>query len=194
MYFAVFSIPLLSNELQCFFEIYIKDSLSKLRFLDKIKNFNTKSDNKFSKFINLFFIGFLWFITTWKIVYLGSPIIFDVYEKMSFPKEAITALENYDLTNFRCLNSYTWGGYISWKIPEMRIFIDGRTDLYGEKLIQDWLEMVNGGETWREKFEIYDINCVFLEEDRPIINILRDSGWQVIYSDEISIIMKNQNN
>lgn len=194
VYFAVFSIPLLSNELQCFFEIYIKDSLSKLRVLDKIKNFNTKSDNKFSKFINLFFIGFLWFITTWKIVYLGSPIIFDVYEKMSFPKDAITALENYDLTNFRCLNSYTWGGYISWKNPEMRIFIDGRTDLYGEKLIQDWLEMVNGGETWREKFEIYDINCVFLEEERPIINLLRDSGWQVIYSDDLSVIMTNQNN
>lgn len=194
VYFAVFSIPLLSNELQCFFEIYIKDSLSKLRVMDKIKNFNTKSDNKFSKFINLFFIGFLWFITTWKIVYLGSPIIFDVYEKMSFPKDAITALENYDLTNFRCLNSYTWGGYISWKNPEMRIFIDGRTDLYGEKLIQDWLEMVNGGETWREKFEIYDINCVFLEEERPIINLLRDSGWQVIYSDDLSVIMTNQNN
>ncbi|MBW6472749.1 MAG: hypothetical protein K0B14_06465, partial [Anaerolineaceae bacterium] len=108
-------------------------------------------------------------------------------------KEAITSLENYNLTDFRCLNSYTWGGYISWKIPEMRIFIDGRTDLYGEKLIQDWIEMVNGGNTWREKFELYDINCVFLEQERPIINLLADYGWHVIYSDELSIIMTNQN-
>jgi hypothetical protein len=193
VYFAIFSIPLLSNELQLFFERYIKDSISEQKILKNIKNFNKKSDNQYSKFINLFFIGFLWFVSLWKIVYLGSPIIFDVYEKMSFPKEAISSLENYDLTNFRCLNSYTWGGYISWKIPEMKIFIDGRTDLYGEKLIQDWIEMVNGGNTWREKIEFYDINCVFLEEDRPIINLLGDYGWHVIYSDENSIIMTNQN-
>ncbi|MBW6471854.1 MAG: hypothetical protein K0B14_01915, partial [Anaerolineaceae bacterium] len=105
VYFAIFSIPLLSIELQLFFETYIKDSISEQKILKKIKNFNNKSDNQFSKFINLFFIGFLWFVTTWKIVYLGSPIIFDVYEKMSFPKEAITSLENYNLTDFRCLNS-----------------------------------------------------------------------------------------
>lgn len=193
VYFAIFSIPLLSNELQNFFDMYIKDSFLEKRILNKIKNFNKKSDNKFSKFINLFLVGFLWFVTTWKIVYLSSPIIFDVYEKMNFPKEAITAIEKEELSELRCLNSYTWGGYISWKIPEMRIFIDGRTDLYGENLIQDWIEMVNGGNTWREKFEFYDINCVFLEEERPIINLLKDYGWQVIYSDELSIIMTNQN-
>jgi hypothetical protein len=173
--------------------MYIKDSLPEKGILNKIKNFNKKSDNKFSKFINLIFVGFLWFVTTWKIVYLSSPIIFDVYEKMSFPKEAITAIEKEELTDLRCLNSYTWGGYISWKLPEMKIYIDGRTDLYGEKLIQDWIEMVNGEETWMDKFELYDINCVFLEEDRPIINLLGNNGWQVIYSDSLSVIMTNQN-
>lgn len=194
VYFAVYSIPLLSNELHRFFEIYIKETLSENKTLDKIKNFNKKSDNKFSKLINLFIVGLLWFITTWKIVYLGSPIIYEFYEKQNYPKTAIIALENYDQSSLRCLNSYTWGGYISWKIPELRIFIDGRTDLYGEKLIQDWLVMVNGGEAWKEKFEIYDINCVFLEEERPIINLLRDSGWHVIYSDDLSVIMTNQTN
>jgi hypothetical protein len=193
VYFAIFSIPLLSNELQLFFERYIKASISEQKILVKIKNFNKKSDNQFSKFINLFFVGILWFITIWKIAYLGSPIIYDVYEKMSFPKDAITAIEKEELTEFRCLNSYTWGGYTSWKLPEMKIFIDGRTDLYGEILIQDWIEMVNGGETWKEKFKLYNINCVFLEENRPIINFLGDDGWQVIHSDDLSIIMTNQN-
>jgi len=194
VYFAVFSIPLLSNELQRFFEIYIKDSLSEQSFLNKIKNFNKKSDNKFSKYINLIFVGFLWFVTIGKIVYLGSPIIYDNYEKMSFPKAATVSLENFDINNFRCLNSYTWGGYISWKIPEMRIFIDGRTDLYGEKIIQDWIEMVNGGETWKEKFDFYGINCVFLEKERPIVKKLEENGWNEIYSDDLSIIMVNPNN
>lgn len=193
VYFAVFSIPLLSNELQRFFDIYIKDFISEQKLLKKIQNFNKKSDNKFSKFINLIFVGFLWFVVIWKIIFLGSSVIFDSYEKVSFPKEAIATLENEELTDFRCLNSYTWGGYISWKLPEMKIFIDGRTDLYGEKLIQDWIEMVNGGKAWKEKFEFYDINCVFLEADRPIINLLGDYGWQVIYSDDLSVVMTNQN-
>ncbi|MBE0685554.1 MAG: hypothetical protein IH585_06100 [Anaerolineaceae bacterium] len=159
-----------------------------------MKKLNKEPNNKFSKLINLFFVGFLWFVTIGKIVYLGSPIIYDFYEKRSFPKAATIALESYDLSNLRCLNSYTWGGYISWKIPEMRIFIDGRTDLYGEKLIQDWIEMVNGGETWREKFDFYDINCVFLEENRPIIELLEDSGWKEIYSNDFSIVLVDQKN
>ncbi|PKO05580.1 MAG: hypothetical protein CVU41_10935 [Chloroflexi bacterium HGW-Chloroflexi-3] len=193
VYYAIFSIPLLSKEMQRFFEIYLKNYFSVQKFFNNIKNLNKKSDKKISKYINLFFVGFLWFMVTWKIIYLGSPIIFDFYEKKSFPKEAITAIENKELTDFRCFNSYTWGGYISWKLPEMKIFIDGRTDLYGEILIQDWIEMVNGGEAWKQKFGLYDINCVFLEEDRPIINLLEDNGWHVVYSDELSVIMTNQN-
>jgi hypothetical protein len=76
----------------------------------------------------------------------------------------------------------------------LEIFIDGRTDLYGEKIIQDWIEMVNGGDSWEEKFAYYGINCVFLENERPIIGILEENGWKVLFSDDQSIILTNPGN
>lgn len=189
VYFAIFSIPILSNEIQRFYEIYIKNLLLEIKYFGSLKKINQETNTKFSKIINLFFVGFLLFLTFGKIVYLGSPIIYDAYESETFPKSATFALENYEVSNFHCLNSYAWGGYLSWKIPDLKIFIDGRTDLYGEKIILDWLEMVNGGDDWYEDFEKYDINCVFLEKDQPIIVILEDSSWKKMFSDDQSIIL-----
>ncbi len=194
VYFAVFSIPILSNELQRFYEIYIKKVLSESGLFEKLMKFNQESNTKVSKFINLFFVGLLLFLLLGKIVYLGSPIIYDAYESANFPKSAMLTLEKYDLSEAQCLNSYTWGGYLSWKNPDLKIFIDGRTDLFGEKIIQDWIEMVNGGDNWEEKFAYYGINCVFLENERPIIGILEENSWKVLFSDDQSIILTNPGN
>ena len=191
VYFAVFAIPILSNEIQRFYEIYIKKPLTDSSYFERLKNLNQNSNTKFSKTINLFFVGFLLILTFGKAVYLGSPIIYDTYESASYPKSAVMMLKDYETSDMHCLNSYTWGGYLSWRIPELKIFIDGRTDLYGEKIIMDWIEMVNGGESWKEKFAFYGINCVFLENERPIIAIIEDSDWNLIYSDNQAIILTN---
>jgi hypothetical protein len=98
-------------------------------------------------------------------------------------------LQENNLTQQRCLNSYKWGGYVSWNVLEMEIFIDGRTDLYGEKIIQDWISMVNAETTWEEYFDTYQINCIFLEKDVPIIDAALNNSWKIVYEDNISMIL-----
>ena len=189
VYFAIFSIPVLSLELQRFYDQYIKESYIYTRCLNNIKKYNKEPNYLFSKIINLIFIGCLWFLTIGKIIYLGSPTIYNYYETNSFPKMASNFLLTNDNNDLRCLNSYAWGGYLSWMLPEKKIFIDGRTDLYGEVIIQDWIEMVNGGQKWGEKFDYYNVNCVILENDRPIIEKLSADSWKTIFKDDISIVM-----
>jgi hypothetical protein len=58
-------------------------------------------------------------------------------------------------------------------------------------IIQDWLEMVNGGVNWEEKFSFYKIDCVILEKDRPIIEKLINNQWKTIFIDDNSIILTN---
>ncbi len=41
-------------------------------------------------------------------------------------------------------NSYNWGGYLAWSLPQSPVFIDGRADLYGNELINDWWSVVDG--------------------------------------------------
>jgi hypothetical protein len=42
----------------------------------------------------------------------------------------------------RMFNSYNWGGYLLWELPEYPVFIDGRTDLYDDELVEEWLRVV----------------------------------------------------
>jgi len=35
-------------------------------------------------------------------------------------------------------NQYTWGGYLMEVLPEHKVFVDGRTDFYGEPLIREF--------------------------------------------------------
>lgn len=35
-------------------------------------------------------------------------------------------------------NSYNWGGYLLWALPEYPVFVDGRADLYGDEILSQW--------------------------------------------------------
>lgn len=190
VYFAVLAIPLLNNELN----IFIK-SLKRQKLFSSILNMQLEKFNKppkntlVSKIINLAFVGLLLFFVVGKIIVLGSDIIFLSYEKQSFPTNALGFISLHDVEKLRCLNSYAWGGYISWINPEMKIFIDGRTDLYGEEIILDWLTMVNSDTAWEGKMEEYEINCVLLEPNYPIVEDLIEQDWILIYQDQLSVLL-----
>jgi len=189
VYFSIFSIPILCIELDNFYNNYLKPNLGKYKIMKNISLMNKTPNRTLSKIINLLFVGFLAFITIGKIVYLSSTVILDSYEKQNFPKLALQELKKNNHLPLQCLNSYTWGGYQSWFYPDLKIFIDGRTDLYGELIIQDWIEMVNGGKNWKEKINFYKINCVILENDRPIIQFLDYEGWETYYKDDIVSVL-----
>lgn len=192
VYFAVLAIPILSRELNIFF-----DEIKKQKIFGLISDINMQKFNKnpkiwVSKLINLSLVSILLFFIAGKIIYLGSPIVFHHYEEQHYPKNALQVIRSDDLTDERCLNSYAWGGYISWNLPEMKIFIDGRTDLYGEEIIQDWLSMINAADNWQEEFENYNITCVLLEKNYQIIDQLINRSWNVHYEDDLSILLTKQ--
>ncbi len=190
VYFAILAIPYLNNELNIF--IRTLKSHGPFSSVSKMwtEEFNKQPKNILvSKIINLVFVGLLLFIVAGKIIVLGSDVIFTSYEKQSFPVNALEVANQNDVEKLRCLNSYAWGGYISWKYPEMKIFVDGRTDLYGEKIILDWLTMVNSETGWQEKMEEYGINCVLLEPNYPLVEDLEEHNWKLIYQDNLSVLM-----
>ena len=86
------------------------------------------------------------------------------------------------------LNSYNWGGYLIWALPDYPVFIDGRTDLYGDQIIGEWLALVQTKGDWEEKLTERQINLVLLEPHWPIIAELAEAGWTQLYQDEISVI------
>jgi hypothetical protein len=79
-------------------------------------------------------------------------------------------------------NSYNWGGYLMFAAPEYPVFVDGRTDMYGDEFLTRWLQTATGGEGWRETLDEYGINLVVVENGSGLARQLaNDADWQLIY-------------
>jgi hypothetical protein len=85
-------------------------------------------------------------------------------------------------------NSYNWGGYLIWSLPEYPVFIDGRADLYGDELIGEWRQIVNGTEKGLALLNERNVNLVLLEPGWPLIDELQLRGWELLYTDEKSVV------
>jgi len=87
-------------------------------------------------------------------------------------------------------NEYVWGGYLIWRLyPEYRVNMDGRADVYGDALIEEFLAVHDGETKWRESLEKQGIRTVLVKPDVPLASLLRqDTGWQNVFEDKGSVI------
>jgi hypothetical protein len=85
-------------------------------------------------------------------------------------------------------NSYNWGGYLIWALPDYTVYVDGRTDLYSDDLLNEWLEIVGAEPGWQEKLDGWDVNLVLLEPHWALSKVLSYEGWQLLYEDEVSVL------
>jgi hypothetical protein len=87
-------------------------------------------------------------------------------------------------------NSYNWGGYLMFALPDYPVFVDGRTDLYGDTfLTDDYLKPATGDPSWRDVFQRYGINLVVVEKDSGLARALRsEPGWKLDYEDKMAAI------
>jgi len=85
-------------------------------------------------------------------------------------------------------SSYNWGGYLLWALPEYPVFVDGRTDVYGDELIGEWIRVVQGEEGWQESLDEWGVNLILLEPSRPLLKELASNGWDLIYEDDTAVV------
>jgi hypothetical protein len=105
----------------------------------------------------------------------------------SLPVHAVKFLQSRNLGG-RLFNSYNWGAYLLWALPEYPVFVDGRTDLYNDEIIDQWLKVVRAEDGWDEIIKQWEIQLVLLEPRLYVVNEFRDSGWSLIYQDDVSVI------
>lgn len=93
----------------------------------------------------------------------------------------------------RLFNSYNWGGYVLWALPEYPVFVDGRTDLYDDEIFNVWLKVVQGEDGWQEILNKWDVNIILLEPDSPVIEKLEGGGWKLTFMDQLAVIYMKSN-
>lgn len=88
----------------------------------------------------------------------------------------------------RLFNSYNWGGYLLWALPEYPVFVDGRTDLYADEVLAEWLSIVSAEAGWQARLDAWDVRLVLLEPHWPLVQALESEGWQQIYKDQVAVL------
>ncbi len=87
-------------------------------------------------------------------------------------------------------NHYGWGGYLIFKLyPITRVFIDGRADVYGDHLMEQWIDSYYLMDSWRQPLSEWRIQTVIVPADSPLATGLRSApGWVQSYEDSKSVI------
>ena len=132
------------------------------------------------------------------VVLLGLVVVVKVYSVLpeeanrevfsqQVPVEAVAYLKDLQPSGL-LLNSYNWGGYLIWEAPKHPVFVDGRTDLYGDEIIMQWYRIVSADDGWQELLEQWDIELILLEPGWPLVKLLAAEGWKTLYQDDIAVI------
>jgi len=112
------------------------------------------------------------------------------YENLAnnFPVDAVNYLKSNKFPG-HLFSTYNWGGYLMMELVEYPVFIDGRTDLYTDEIVSEWLGIMRMEGDWGETIEKYDIQTILIPADASLTNWLnKDDEWKNIYADEISEI------
>jgi len=82
-------------------------------------------------------------------------------------------------------NSYNWGGYVLWSLyPEYLSFVDGRTDLFDDAILEEYLDVWRGRAGWQRTLDNWGIRTVLIETDAPLARELLIEGWIAVYEDD----------
>lgn len=77
--------------------------------------------------------------------------------------------------------------------PQYRVFIDGRSDMYGAERLKEWYKVIYFKTGWEEIIEKYDIKWIIINADSLLSRFLIEkTGWRLIYADKVAnIFVKN---
>ncbi len=90
-----------------------------------------------------------------------------------YPTECVEVARQADLQG-NMFNTYRWGGYLIWKLwPEHLVFIDGRADVMGRDLMEDFQRAHKLQPGWREVLDRHEVQWVIISATSPLCRALR---------------------
>ena len=126
------------------------------------------------------------------VTIIGATISAAPYLRYQFvpaqvPAQALAAAQQHGAT--RIFNAYAFGGYlISQQVP---VFIDGRAELYGEKMVMDMFRAQAGRdvEALDRMLEEHHVDATMLPPTAPAVRLLDQRvGWHRLYADDIAVV------
>ena len=95
-------------------------------------------------------------------------------------------------TTARIFTDDEWGDYLIWSLyPKNRVFVDGRSDFYGNDFEEKYIDVLKVKYGWEKTLGRFRIDTILLSPDAPLAGALKESSrWRVVYDDGVALVFR----
>ena len=100
-----------------------------------------------------------------------------------YPREIAQSLQTGVCSHGNLYNDYNIGGYLIWRAPRQKVYIDGRMPSWqygGVKIMDNYYRVVRDASFRQREFARFHIVCAAIPADTAFAKELRQSGWKPV--------------
>ncbi len=189
--FALVAAPVLTRHLADLLPAWQERIAARWPWFAKLHAYQERSEETINPIlqqsVNVGILVLLSLAAVVKLVQVTRPEFVHEAERQVFPVGAVEWI-NENQPEGQMFNSYNWGGYLIWHLRDYAVFVDGRTDLYGDDLLGEYLSVMGGEEGWEDVLDEWDAGVVVIEPYSPLVRELEDGGWRLMYEDGEAVV------
>ena len=112
------------------------------------------------------------------------------FDPESFPERALPLLLGPETKHVFAEDQ--WGDYLIYHLyPKKQVFIDGRSDFYGDEFGERYLDLLNVKYDWEKTLDKYAIDTIVISPKFALASTLKISrDWRVVYDDGTSVVLR----
>jgi len=120
------------------------------------------------------------FLLVGTLVFMGAPIKWPTdFPAVVFPVKMVHD-HPAQILNTKLLTTDQWGDYLIYLNPKQKVYVDGRSDFYGEQIGNEYLQLAGGQSNWKQIMKKNGFTSVLLPDQQPICQLLKqDPEWKV---------------
>jgi len=93
----------------------------------------------------------------------------------------------------RVFNQMTYGGYLIYAVPEAKVFIDDRCELYGDEFLMQYESLMNAPEKFDAAAASHPFRHVFISARSKLAAYLADhADWHLVHGDATSVLYSRE--
>jgi hypothetical protein len=117
-----------------------------------------------------------------------NPLRLDLHEGR-YPERTMAFIREHRLPA-PLFSVYAWAGYELWRLyPEYRMFMDGRTHVYGPDVLKDFLEVTNVGPRWQLVLDKWQVQTILALRPSPLMEtLLAQGGWRHVFTEREAVV------
>lgn len=93
----------------------------------------------------------------------------------------------------RVFTNDEWGDYLIYRLyPAHKVFVDGRSDFYGDDFEQKYADVLSVKYGWEKILSSFGVDTILLPPNAPLTGALKESSrWRIVYDDGIALVFRS---